>query len=58
MTSAKFIATAKRHWNEIEFEFGRAQANMEISSNGLAARKLKLETGDKVEITIRKLPRK
>ena len=39
----------------IEFEFGRIQAEMYLSRNGRAARKLKLKDGDKVKVTVEKL---
>jgi len=41
--------------NDVEFEFGRTQADMWISGSGKAQKTLKLKEGDKVEITIKKL---
>lgn len=40
--------------SQIDFEFGRTQASMDISGSGSAARKLKLKEGDKVTVTITK----
>lgn len=41
--------------NEIDFELGSTQAYFTISGTGTHARRLKLKTGDKVEITVKKL---
>ncbi len=38
--------------NEWGFEFGSVQATMTLSKNGLTARKLKLEAGKKVTVSI------
>ena len=41
--------------SKIIFEFGRTQGSLWISGTGVAARKLKLKTGDKIEVTIKSL---
>ena len=41
--------------SKINFEFGRTQGSMWISGSGLAARKLKLSKGDKVQIVVKTL---
>lgn len=41
--------------NVIEIECGRTQANVDFSPNGKIQRTLKLNEGDMVEITIKKL---
>ncbi len=40
--------------SEVYVEFGKIQASFEMSSKGLANRKLKLKEGDKVLVTIQK----
>lgn len=55
MVQVSLKARANVFSDEILFEFGSTQARTRISSRGLAARKLKLKTGDKVEITIKKV---
>jgi len=41
----------------VEFEFGRTQAEFNMSNRGLAQRSLKLKEGDKVQVTIEVLER-
>jgi len=55
MNEVSLKAKAFPSKNKINFEFGRTQAGMWISSKGKAARQLKLKEGNKVEILIRKL---
>ncbi len=40
--------------NKIRLEFGRTQGGLWITGTGLAARKLKLNVGDKILVTLKK----
>lgn len=56
MTETKFkgkVYAIDEH--RIYFEFGATQVDMGVSATGTHARKLKLKSNDKVEVTIRKL---
>lgn len=49
---------AKIHYadeNDVSVEFGATQADMWFSANGKIQKSLKLQKGDKIEITIKKV---
>ena len=49
---AKVVDT---NYPTIDLEFGRTQCDMQFSSTGTLARKLRLKKGDKVEVIIKKI---
>jgi hypothetical protein len=51
----KIIGKVEEYKSNFRIEFGRTQANMSFSKRGTLARKLKLEDGDKIAVSVEKI---